>query len=159
LSATDETGANVLAALREHDYRYVSSITPARFQGLAEPHALTLDLDGGAGKPGTYLLLRGWIYPSDASINVALSQQQKLRAELPVLEVRDARGQWVSRGAIGFPAGKDKTMVIDLSGVFPTRDHHVRVRTNLQIYWDQALVAEAAGRGTANEGGSLARVM
>jgi len=70
-----------------------------------------------------------------------------MRAEVPVLEVRDARGRWVSRGSIGFPSGKDKTMVIDLAGIFPTRDHHVRIRTNLQIYWDQAFVADELGAG------------
>jgi hypothetical protein len=32
-------------------------------------------------------------------------------------------------------------MVIDLAGKFPTADHHVRLRTNMQIYWDQAFVA------------------
>ena len=143
LAAVDGRGTDVLGDLREHDNRYVSNLTPQRYQGLTEPHELILDLDSGAGRPGTFLFLRGWIYPSDASINVALSQQQKLRAELPTLEVRDARGRWVSRGSIGFPAGKDKTMVIDIAGIFPTPDHHVRMRTNLQIYWDQAFVAES----------------
>jgi len=149
LSAVDGGGggADVLAELREHDFRYVSNLTPLRYQGLTEPHALILDLDEDAGKPGTFLFLRGWVYPSDASINIALSQQQTLRAEMPVLEVRDAQGRWVSRGMIGFPAGKDKTVVIDLAGLFPTRDHHVRLRTSMQIYWDQAFVAEDMGAG------------
>ncbi|OLB67905.1 MAG: hypothetical protein AUI09_01765 [Gemmatimonadetes bacterium 13_2_20CM_2_66_5] len=154
----DGHGTDVLDDLREHDYRYVSNLTPLRYQGLTEPHELILDLDAAAGAPGTLLLLRGWIFPSDASINVALSQQQHARAELPVLEVRDAGGggRWVSRGAIGFPAGKDKTVVIDLAGIFPTRDHHVRLRTNMQIYWDQAFVAEDIGAGSQEPGvGSL----
>ena len=158
LSALDGRGADVLADLREHDYRYVSNLTPLRYQGLTEPHALILDLDEAAGKPGTFLFLRGWIYPSDASINVALSQQQLLRAEMPVLEVRDARGRWVSRGTIGFPAGKDKTVVIDLAALFPTRDHHVRLRTSMQIYWDQAFVAEDMGAGSRGQGAGVARI-
>jgi len=143
LSAMDGRGTNVLDLLREHDYRYVSNLTPLQYQGLTEPHDLTLDLDPEAGRPGTLLVLRGWIFPSDASINVALAQQHKVRAEPPVLEVRDALGRWVSRGGIGFPSGKDKTMVIEIGGIFPTPDHHVRIRTNLQIYWDQVFVAES----------------
>jgi hypothetical protein len=143
LSAVDGRGSDVLDDLREHDDRYVSNLTPLRYQGLTEPHELILDLDQYAGRPGTFLFLRGWIYPSDASINVALSQQHKLRAELPALDVRDARGRWAAARTVGFPSGKDKTVVIDLAGLFPTRDHHVRLRTNLQIYWDQAFVAES----------------
>jgi Tfp pilus assembly protein PilF len=148
LSAVDDRGTDVLDELRDNDFRYVSNLTPLRYQGLTEPHALVLDLDADAGKPGTHLFLRGWVFPSDASINVALAQQHALKSEMPVLEVRDARGQWVSRGMIGFPAGKDKTMVIDLDGIFPTKDHHVRVRTNMQVYWDQAFVGEGLGAGS-----------
>jgi hypothetical protein len=58
--------------------------------------------------------------------------------------VRDAAGTWRHAADIGFPSGKDKTVVVDLAGRFPTRDHHVRIRTNMQIYWDQAFVATDA---------------
>src|SRR6266550_7550941 len=153
LSAVDGRGTDVLGDLREHDNRSVSNLTPQRYQGLTEPHELILDLDADAGRPGTLLFLRGWIYPSDASINVALSQQHKLRADLPTLEVRDTRGAWMpARTSVGFPSGKDKTVVIDLAGVFPTRDHHIRLRTNMQIYWDQAFVAEELGAGSRESG-------
>jgi len=150
-SAVDGRGTDVLLDLRDHDDRYVSNLTPGRYQGLTEPHELILDLDADAGASGTFLFLRGWVYPSDASINVALSQQHQLRAELPTLEVRDARGRWVpARSSVGFPSGKDKTVVIDLAGLLPTRDHHVRLRTNMQIYWDEMFVADdvnGGGRG------------
>ena len=154
-AAVDGHGSDVLDELSAHDYRYVSDLMPERYQGLTTPHELVLDLDDAAGKPGTVLVLRGWIYPSDASINVALSQQRQLRSQLPTIEVRDARGAWVSRGVVGFPSGKDKTVVIELGGLFPTRDHHLRLRTNLQIYWDQAFVAENIGvRGEVSGAGS-----
>ena len=156
LSAVDERGADVLGELRDHDFRYVSNLTPRRYQGLTEMHSITLDLDKRAGEPGTHLFLRGWIFPSDASINVALAQQQALKSEMPLIEVRDAHGKWVPRGMIGFPAGKDKTMVIDLAGIFPTQDHHVRIRTSMQVYWDQAFVAE--GAGSREQGAGEARV-
>jgi len=103
-----------------------------------------LDLGESAGAPDSYLFLRGWIYPTDASINVALGQQSAIALSAPSLEVRDASGRWRTVVAnLGFPSGKDKTMVIDLAGKFPTKDHHVRIRTNMQIYWDQAFVARA----------------
>jgi len=141
LSATDDRGNDVLPALRESDAVYVSSLTPTQYQGVVEPHDLILDLGENAGRAGTFLFLRGWIYPTDASINVALSQQSKLEVQGPSLEVRDARGRWTTAiPNIGFPSGKDKTIVIDLAGKFPTSDHRVRIRTSMQIYWDQAFI-------------------
>ena len=142
LSAVDDRGNDVLTALREKDDQYVSNLTPLRYQGLVEPHDLILDLGPDAAADSTFLFLRGWIYPTDASINVALSQQSQLTPMMPSLDVRDAHGQWTTVAPnLGFPSGKDKTMVVPLSGIFPTGDHHVRIRTNLQIYWDQAFVA------------------
>ncbi len=143
-SAVDERGNDVLPALRERDDVYVSNFTPTKYQGVVEPHDLILDLGEAAGGPDTFLFLRGWIYPTDASINVALAQQTAIRLAFPSLEVRGANGKWQTAIAnIGFPSGKDKTMVLDLAGKFPTADHRVRIRTNMQIYWDQAFVARA----------------
>jgi Tfp pilus assembly protein PilF len=142
LSAIDERGHDVLSALRQTDDIYVSNFTPTKYQGVVESHDLVMDLGPAAGGAGTYLFLRGWIYPTDASINVALAQQSTIKLRAPSLEVRDAKGVWRTViDNIGFPSGKDKTMVIDLAGKFPTDDHRVRIRTNMQIYWDQAFAA------------------
>jgi tetratricopeptide (TPR) repeat protein len=150
LSATNEQGNDVLAALRASDDVYVSNLTPMQYQGVVEPHDLILDLGEAAGQPGAFLFLRGWIYPTDASINVALSQQSSITIASPSLEVRDARGQWKTAIAdIGFPSGKDKTIVVDLAGKFPTADRHVRIRTNMQIYWDEAFVARDVANSEA----------
>ncbi|MFL5480559.1 MAG: FG-GAP-like repeat-containing protein [Gemmatimonadaceae bacterium] len=150
LSATDERGDNVLPALLNADDNYVSNFNPEKYQGAVAKHDLVLDLGATAGQSGSFLFLRGWIYPTDASINVALSQQSSISLAPPSLEVRDARGVWKTViPSIGFPSGKDKTMVIDLAGKFPTADHHVRLRTNMQIYWDQAFVGRALPRSAS----------
>lgn len=142
VSATDERGNNVLPALLKTDDMYVSNLRPRQYQGAVESHDLILDLGRDAGLPGAHLFLRGWIYPTDASINVALSQQSAISLAPPSLEVRDANGAWKTViPSIGFPSGKDKTLVVDLAGIFPTADHHLRLRTSMQIYWDQAFVA------------------
>src|SRR6266566_4211571 len=52
LSAVDEQGRDVLAELRDHDFRYVSDLTPLGYQGLTKPHALILDLDAAAEPQG-----------------------------------------------------------------------------------------------------------
>ncbi|MFL5616715.1 MAG: FG-GAP-like repeat-containing protein [Gemmatimonadaceae bacterium] len=149
LSAVDDRGNDVLPALLESDDRYVSNLVPTQYQGVTEPHDLVLDLGADAGAPGTFLFLRGWIYPTDASINVALSQQNAIKVSSPTLEVRDASGRWQPAiKDIGFPSGKDKTIAIDLAGKFPSPDHHVRIRTNMQIYWDQAFVASNVTGGS-----------
>jgi hypothetical protein len=146
VSAVDERGQDVLPALRATDDVYVSNFTPTKYQGVVEPHELVLDLGKAASAARSFLFLRGWIYPTDASINVALGQQSSIKVASPSLEVRDANGKWRTAIAnIGFPSGKDKTMVIDLAGIFPTADHHVRIRTNMQIYWDEAFVARDLG--------------
>jgi Tfp pilus assembly protein PilF len=149
-TAVDERGEDVLPALRKSDDVYVSNFTPTRYQGVVQSHDLILDLGDSAGTPGTYLFLRGWIYPTDASINVALAQQSEIKVAAPSLEVRDAGGKWrTAIPSIGFPSGKDKTMVIDIAGKFPTPDHHVRIRTNMQIYWDEAFTARDIANGSA----------
>jgi Flp pilus assembly protein TadD len=140
-SALDDRGNDLLPALREKDDVYVANLLPVEYQGLVESHDLVMDLGDDAGRTGTLLFLRGWIYPTDASINVALSQQSRVKPVMPVLEVHDAAGAWQPAADIGFPSGKDKTIVVPLAGKFPTTDHHVRIRTNMQIYWDQAFVA------------------
>ncbi len=38
---------------------------------------------------------------------------------------------------LSFPAGKNKTVVVDLTGKFLADDYRVRIRTNMEIYWDQ----------------------
>ncbi|HKR09272.1 MAG TPA: FG-GAP-like repeat-containing protein [Gemmatimonadaceae bacterium] len=149
VSATDERGNDVLPALLKTDDIYVSNLRPQKYQGAVESHDLILDLGRDAGMPGTHLFLRGWIYPTDASINVALSQQSGISLAPPSLETRDASGKWkTALASIGFPSGKDKTLVVDLAGIFPTADHHVRLRTSMQIYWDQAFVARTLEQPT-----------
>ena len=146
--ASDGRGVNLLDALRESDSRYVENFTPTQYQGVVDMHDLVLDLGPSAGQAGVHLFLKGWIYPTDASINVALSQQNTLQIAAPSLEVMDAKGRWVTAiRDIGFPSGKDKTVIVDLAGKFPTSDHRVRIRTNMQIYWDEAFVARDERQG------------
>jgi hypothetical protein len=38
---------------------------------------------------------------------------------------------------MGLPSGTNRTMRVDLTGKFLSSDHHVRIVTNLCVYWDQ----------------------
>ena len=55
------------------------------------------------------------------------------------LQVADATGLFKpARAGLGFPAGKDKTVLIDLAGLFPAKGpRRVRLSTNLEIFWDR----------------------
>jgi hypothetical protein len=88
------------------------------------------------------LFLNGWIFPTDASINVALSQSDQEASVPPYVQVVGPDGEWQTIiENISFPSGKAKTMVVDLAGKYLTSDRRVRIRTNMQIYWDQAYFA------------------
>ena len=66
-----------------------------------------------------WLIAHGWLHPTDASVNIALSQNNQPPPHGLVLEVADGKGGWVmARDAIGFPAGKNKTILVDLNHVF-----------------------------------------
>jgi hypothetical protein len=40
----------------------------------------------------------------------------------------------------GFPAGLERTIVVDLTGKLPAGAHRIRLVTNLEIFWDQVLI-------------------
>ena len=150
-SATDERGRDLLALLRAKDDAYVGGFTPGPYQGVTQTHDLVLDFgplpQGAAGE--VRLFLQGWLFPTDASINAAVAQSGGAAVPIlrPVVQVRDAGGTWRTAVALTFPAGKDKTMIVDLTGKFLSSDTRVRIRTNMEIYWDHAFVA--VGRNDA----------
>jgi hypothetical protein len=136
--------------LRARDDAYVAGFTPARYQGLTAMHDLILDFGDVPRSDSVFLFLTGWIFPTDASINFALAQAPTLAVVAPSLQVPDARGGWRTVVPdLGFPAGKNKTVIVDLTGAFPTADHRVRIRTNMEIYWDQAFLASTAASSPA----------
>ena len=68
-----------------------------------------------------------------------MTQGNRWRAHGLSLEVPDGRGGWiVAQDNLGFPAGRKKTILVDLTNVFrPGTSRRLRLRTNLEIYWDQ----------------------
>ena len=90
----------------------------------------------------------GWIHPTDSSINVALGQGHHAPPHDLSLEVPDGKGGWkAAMPHLGFPEGKNKTVLIPLTGLFgPGIPHQVRLRTNMEIYWDFLGTAQALPR-------------
>ncbi len=136
--ATDERGCDRTKEIARADGVYLAGFVPTRYQGIVAPHDLVLDLPRARGAKKVMLYLTGWIFYADTSINVSLSQGRAPTPLPPVLEVPDARGLWaMAIPAMGYPAGKTKTMPVDLSSVLNRRDPRVRIRTNLEISWDR----------------------
>ena len=137
ISAKDSQGNDVLSFIAEKDDKYLSNFKPDKYQGVTEMQDLILD-PGEMDQTGNlFLFLNGWIFPTDASINVAISQSGNLKVFPPCIQVINKKGEWETViDNLGFPMGKDKTVIADLSGKFLSGDHRIRIRTNMEIYWD-----------------------
>jgi tetratricopeptide (TPR) repeat protein len=146
-AARDHRGQDVTALVAALDDRYLDTFELGAYQGVAEEHYVEIDLGGDApaGEP-LWLVATGWVYPTDSSINLAIGQGDNIGPRPLQLEVADGRGGWkVVKPDLGFPAGKMKTMLIDLQGAFqPGAPRRLRLRTNMEIYWDR--IAWAVGR-------------
>ncbi len=147
-SAVDDRGQDVSATLAGLDGNSVDGFGRGQYQGVTRDHYVELDLgDKAATVSGPlYLVAYGSLRPTDSSINVALSQGARWRPRGMSLEVPDGRGGWrVARKDLGFPAGRKKTVLFDLTDLFPPgAARRARIRTNLEIYWDK--IEWAVGR-------------
>ncbi|MFW6175973.1 MAG: FG-GAP-like repeat-containing protein, partial [Acidobacteriota bacterium] len=137
-AAWDGRGREVTARVRERDHVYADGYEESLYQGLArEPWSLTFELgDEAAGGGPVRLLLDGWIFPTDASINIALAQRPDLALQAPRLEVETADGWQVLMPSMGHPAGKTKTMVVDTPPL-PPDARRLRIVTNQWLHWDR----------------------
>jgi tetratricopeptide (TPR) repeat protein len=137
--AMDDRGQDVTDIVSTLDDRYLDTFGRGQYQGVTRDHYVEVDLGDEAPKTGPlWLIVKGWMHPTDSSINVAIGQGHHETARGLSLEVPDGRGGWVvAKSGLGFPAGRKKICLIDLTNVFrPATPHRVRLRTNLEIYWD-----------------------
>ena len=142
VQATQSTGEDVSWLLKEVDQKFVYPNHTTRFQGLTAPYSITLTPEQQLDPERAVLYMKGWIFPTDASINMAMSQSDTYSTQPPAVQVKDRAGAWQTViPNMGFPMGKNKTVRIDLSGKFLSDDQHVRILTNMQLYWDHAFFA------------------
>jgi hypothetical protein len=137
--AWDDHGRDVTDMVRAVDGRYLDTFGRGAYQGVTRDHYVDIELgDEVPMSESLWLLASGWIRPTDSSINVAISQGRHARPQGLRLEVPDGQGGWmVARSDLGFPAGKSKTILIDLQDIWqPGTPRRLRLRTNMEIYWD-----------------------
>lgn len=139
VAATDPTGRDLLPLIRERDDLYAKTWQTKYKQGLTNRHWVELNL-GEIGTPQRVLLfLTGWMYPTDTAINVSLSQNPDLpEPQPPSLWAPDGKGEWREvRPYMGFPGGKTKTIVVDVTDALTPGDPRLRIATNMEFYWDE----------------------
>jgi hypothetical protein len=89
------------------------------------------------------LALDGWVDWADGSTFYGASQSPKHELVFPYLQVKDRTGNWQTViQDMGIPAGKPKTIMVDLTGKFLSASREVRIVTNLCVYWDQIFLSE-----------------
>jgi Tfp pilus assembly protein PilF len=143
-AAHDSEGNDVRDRLLARDRRY-----PDAFRrdaaGVAEMHHLDLDFGPAAPDGRAVLVLSGWVDWADGSTFLG-SAQGSGGLVMPRLQVKDEAGNWVTVDEdMGIPAGKPKTIVVDLTGKFRSASREVRIETNLCVYWDEIFLSDATG--------------
>jgi len=141
VSATDQRGRDVTERLLWTDGLVVGDLDLTHYQGITRRHDLVLDFGTVPPDAPLTLHLSGWFYWTNASINIALSQDPRMDFIPPQLEVRGPDGSWQPFPVeVGFPGGKTKSIPVDLTGAFPDGHAEVRIWTTLRLYWDRALL-------------------
>jgi Tfp pilus assembly protein PilF len=137
--AVDDSGKDVTDIVSTLDEKYLDNFGRGRYQGVTRDHYVEVDLGEDAPQRGLlWLIAKGWMHPTDSSINVAISQGQEVHPQPLSMEVPDGKGGWVvAQTNLGFPAGRKKICLFDLANVFrPGTPRRLRLRTNLEIFWD-----------------------
>ena len=137
--AMDDHGVDVTSTVATLDGNYLDTFGRKQYQGVTRDHYVEVELGKDVPTTGPlWLIAKGWLHPADSSINIAMSQGKHEAPRWLSLEIPDSRGGWVTvRPNLGFPAGRNKICLIDLAGIFsPGMPRRLRLRTNLEIYWD-----------------------
>jgi len=141
--AWDGNGRDVLDLVSRRDHKFASGFTTLPYDGFANLHSLSLEL--GDVKPAAplRLLMTGYVnYFSATSLYAAW--QAGLKEIPPYVEAQLPDGTWQRiPGDAGFPAGLERTIVVDLTGKLPAGTHRIRLMTNLQIFWDLVLIDQS----------------
>ena len=138
-AAKTSSGVDVLDRLMAKDGRYPDDFHRS-ISGVADLHHLDLDFGTVSGK--AVLVLTGWVDWPDGSTFMGVAQEGSDLIP-PSLQVKDRQGRWQTViQDMGMPAGKPKTITVDLTGKWLSESREVRIVTNLCVYWDEAFLSE-----------------
>jgi tetratricopeptide (TPR) repeat protein len=145
VKAVDQAGRDWTHELVAVDGKHAVPFEPldSRFLGLVTAHTLELTLpDAVKDAKKVRLLMTGWFYWADASVNLLAARSQSIQFVPPVFSVPDGEGGWRECGPpVGFPAGKTKTMVLDVTSMLNRNDPRLKIFSTIRLYWDAIRVA------------------
>lgn len=146
LTARDHHGRDVTELLSARDRTYPDAFA-RDYAGVAELNWLELDFGPEAAAGGAaVLVLSGWVDWADGSTFLGAAQAAGGGLVMPYLQVRNERGEWQTViEDMGLPAGKPKTIAVDLTGKFLSASREVRIVTNLCVYWDEIFLSAEPG--------------
>jgi tetratricopeptide (TPR) repeat protein len=134
VKAVDHRGRDVLNLILKRDRRYPDAFVRTE-AGVAEPHWIEIEF-ARMDAPAPALVLHGWVDWADGSTFLGVAQRGVALA-LPRLEAfTDGRRVTVME-EMGMPAGKPKTIAVELDGKLPAGTTRLRIATNLALYWDE----------------------
>jgi len=133
-AAWDGQGREVTSEVAARDEIYADGYEKSPYQGVAKAWTFTVDLGEAPAAP-LRLLLEGWIFPADASLNLAVAQRGDYPWLPPRLEVETKEGWQVLMPQMGFPAGKTKAMVVD-TPTLPEGSSRLRIVSSFWLHWD-----------------------
>ncbi len=144
--ATDLAGRDVTETLRHYDRRTVDGFRLLKgWVGYAEEHGIVLDFGDrlarfGANDP-LMLCLAGWVeYPYSQTNYAAATAGIALVP--PTLERLRDDGRWeMIEPRAGYPAGLPRRTTLDLTGKLTGPKCVLRIKTNMECYYDQAFIA------------------
>lgn len=143
-------GLDVTKALRAADRDMVSPVRlrEPQLRGLAEPFGVTMDFGPLPSDKPLVLVLTGWLRFGGGMANVAASLDPTLPFPFPTLEAQLPDGSWQTvQTPVGVPAGKTKTILVDLENKLPRGAGRLRLSTAFEVYWDYASVCEKTSAG------------
>jgi len=138
-NAVRSDGKDVTEALAEIDGRRMSPIAlRPQLRSLAEPYHVVLDFGPLDVDQPLILAMTGWLRFGGGMANVGGSHDPTLPFPFPVLEAETAEGAWQKVDVVaGAPAGKTKSIIVDLTGKLPAGTRRLRWNTAFEIHWDR----------------------